>query len=392
MLGQDRWGESFGRLNFTSWNSLFRDHEIYVRTGGHVRFLHLSAVLQRRVATLVLAVATAWALGTLALLGWQAWTSWKTRDMDERAAAVAFAERQVKAERQSVEGIANTLDARQDRIEELFKSHFGEAPAEEAAKPASETPAQPAKVSATSAISVPNAQVARLLKIGSRQEMLLDSLTDIARQRIVRAEKTLQMVGLKPRAGGGQGGPFLPFLGRKKSETEDPALDRLAETLERMERLEALLIALPSGSPTDRMDVTSGFGYRRDPFNGHAALHAGLDFRGGHGAAIRSAAPGRVSFVGVKSGYGNVVEVSHGHGLITRYAHLSGFNARVGQKVVSGEQIARMGSTGRSTGTHLHFEVRVNGAAVNPRRFLEANAHVLEIKDARSRAVDSAAA
>ena len=88
----------------------------------------------------------------------------------------------------------------------------------------------------------------------------------------------------------------------------------------------------------------------------------------------------------MKSGYGNVVEVDHGHGLLTRYAHLAGFAARVGDRVDSGDTIARMGSTGRSTGTHLHFEVRVNGAAVNPRRFLEANPHVLEVKaDARER-------
>src|SRR3546814_3511762 len=80
------------------------------------------------------------------------------------------------------------------------------------------------------------------------------------------------------------------------------------------------------------------------------------------------------------SGYGNVVEVSHGHGIMTRYAHLSGFNAKVGQKAMRGQQIARMGSTGRSTGTHLHFEVRLNGQPTNPRRFMEANADVLKIQ------------
>ena len=94
-----------------------------------------------------------------------------------------------------------------------------------------------------------------------------------------------------------------------------------------------------------------------------------------------SVAPGRVSFVGQKSGYGNVVEVDHGQGILTRYAHLSGFNAKVGDRVTAGQQIARMGSTGRSTGSHLHFEVRLNGVAVNPRRFLEAKADVLKVKD-----------
>ncbi len=122
------------------------------------------------------------------------------------------------------------------------------------------------------------------------------------------------------------------------------------------------------------------------PFTGGAAMHSGLDFRGPIGTPILAAAPGRVSFVGAKSGYGNVVEVDHGQGIMTRYAHLSGFTSKVGAQVAAGQQIAKMGSTGRSTGSHLHFEVRLNGVAVNPRRFLEAKADVLEVKnDARQR-------
>ena len=111
------------------------------------------------------------------------------------------------------------------------------------------------------------------------------------------------------------------------------------------------------------------------------------------GTPILAAAPGRVSFVGVKSGYGKVVEVDHGQGIMTRYAHLSGFTSQVGTQVAAGQQIAKMGSTGRSTGSHLHFEVRLNGVAVNPRRFLEAKADVLEVKnDARQRVGSVAAA
>jgi murein DD-endopeptidase MepM/ murein hydrolase activator NlpD len=103
-----------------------------------------------------------------------------------------------------------------------------------------------------------------------------------------------------------------------------------------------------------------------------AAFHAGLDFTGSYGQPIRAAAAGTVAYVGQRSGYGNVVEIDHGNGLMTRYAHLSGFDVRPGAKITRGQAIARMGSTGRSTGTHLHFEVRVGGNPVNPRRFLAA--------------------
>jgi murein DD-endopeptidase MepM/ murein hydrolase activator NlpD len=130
---------------------------------------------------------------------------------------------------------------------------------------------------------------------------------------------------------------------------------------------------------------TSSYGYRRDPFNGMLAFHAGLDFRGGYGQPILAAAPGRVSFVGVQQGYGKTVEIDHGKGLMTRYAHLSGYAVKVGDGVGKGQPIARMGSTGRSTGTHLHFEVRVNGAAVNPRPFLEARQDVLEVQQTAKR-------
>lgn len=364
-----------------------------MRTDGHVRFLRLSAGVQRKAALVAVCGLSVWLVGTASLLGWQAWTSWQNRDFEERAFAVQQAEARVAAERRSVEQIADSLDTRQDQLETLFKSHFGDQPEEAApAVPAPATSPDPA-ASAEAAAAPAVDQVARLREYGVRQEQMVASLTEAATRRTERAEAALLAVGIKPGSKVGQGGPFLPWAGRPAKVKLDPGLARLAAVLDRMERVEALLMAVPSGRPAEGMSLTSGFGLRYDPFNGQRAMHAGLDFRGPHGSPIRAAAPGRVSFVGVKSGYGNVVEVDHGHGIQTRYAHLSGFNARVGQKVQSGESIARMGSTGRSTGTHLHFEVRVNGTAVNPRRFLEANPHVLEVKaDARSRVLARVAA
>ena len=211
-------------------------------------------------------------------------------------------------------------------------------------------------------------------------------MTDAVAQRVARAEAALRMVGLKPSANKGVGGPFLPSGNVQRREISDPALRRLAAKLEQMEHLESLLVAIPSDLPTEGMELSSGFGFRRDPFNGQRALHGGLDFRGAHRTPIRTAAAGRVSFAGVMNGYGNVIDIDHGHAMMTRYAHLAAFDVRTGDTVEAGRQIGQMGSTGRSTGTHLHFEVRINGVAVNPRRFLEVNADVLEVKaDAGSR-------
>jgi murein DD-endopeptidase MepM/ murein hydrolase activator NlpD len=371
-----------------TWNALFRDHEIYVRTGGDVRFLHLSARAQRRAASLALAVVGAWALGTAGLLGWQAWTSWQNRDVAERAAAIAAAEARVAAEKRTVEEIARTIDNRQDQLEALVGAHFGELPAEAAPAP---TP-QPATAQPAAAVvpaSAPGGdQVARLQAAAVRQEVMIARIGGLVEQRTARVEGVLQQVGIRPSPASARGGPFIPWPGRKEGKAADPAIRQLALKLDRMSQLESLLDAVPSGLPADRMELSSGFGYRFDPFNGQRALHAGLDFTGAHGSPIRTAAAGRVIFAGVKNGYGNVIEVDHGHGIETRYAHLSGFTARVSDKVESGEQIGRMGSTGRSTGTHLHFEVRVGGTPVNPRRFLEAQPHVLEVKadtDARDR-------
>ena len=218
---------------------------------------------------------------------------------------------------------------------------------------------------------------ATLARVDAGQRATVLRLEAIARARLDRAEIALRTLGI-PANTAARGGPALPPALR--APRGDTLLARLDDALTRMAELEELVAALPSSMPAAQMSLSSAFGVRHDPFNGTPTMHAGLDFTGAHGSPIHAAARGRISFVGVKSGYGNVVEVDHGHGIMTRYAHLSGFAARPGQTVAAGQTIARMGNTGRSTGTHLHFEVRVGGVAVNPRRFLEAASDVLEIQ------------
>jgi murein DD-endopeptidase MepM/ murein hydrolase activator NlpD len=146
---------------------------------------------------------------------------------------------------------------------------------------------------------------------------------------------------------------------------------------EQLSVLESLLFnrkldqeAMPSRMPITHSYITSGFGGRADPFGGGAAFHKGIDFHATTGDPVLAVADGVVSYAGVRSGYGNVIEVDHGNGYVTRYAHNSRLLVQVGDLVRSGQQVAKAGSTGRSTGAHVHFEVWVNGVVVNPRKFL----------------------
>jgi murein DD-endopeptidase MepM/ murein hydrolase activator NlpD len=179
----------------------------------------------------------------------------------------------------------------------------------------------------------------------------------------------------------------VPGMGGAESADDMPAgdllksLDDLQSKFDRSGRqlsvLESLmynqqlqLSAIPNGRPAPGY-ITSGFGIRTDPFRGGLAHHMGIDFEANTGDPVRAAAGGVVSFAGVKSGYGNVVEVDHGNGYSTLYGHNSALTVRVGDIVRQGQQLARAGSTGRSTGPHVHFEVHVNGRPVNPRKFLD---------------------
>jgi murein DD-endopeptidase MepM/ murein hydrolase activator NlpD len=395
LLRTTRWGRHLSskstglrhwRQRFTA---LFQDHEIFVRTHGHVRFLRISAVWQKRVALIAGVVLLAWAGATLAVLINQLLTADERAAVAQQSAAAAASEKRIAQYRDRVAETAADLEERQALLEGVAETHFGIDPEAIAAQPAAAT-AEPAttppiKTSAIDPNLPPEAQA--LARVEARQERFASRLLAAVNIRAANAEQAVAQLGLNPAAivrgaTTGRGGPFIPYKGRMgKAKALGPSFAALEGALFRMEVLERTLVAVPSGNPADVLMMSSGFGYRSDPFTGGAAMHSGLDFRGPIGTPILAAAPGRVSFVGVKAGYGNVVEVDHGQGIMTRYAHLSGYTSKVGAQVAAGQQIAKMGSTGRSTGSHLHFEVRLNGVAVNPRRFLEAKADVLEAKD-----------
>jgi murein DD-endopeptidase MepM/ murein hydrolase activator NlpD len=169
------------------------------------------------------------------------------------------------------------------------------------------------------------------------------------------------------------GGPFVAAEPREESSEFERELATVQIAMTTLDGLRRALPSVPLRKPlAGELQVTSTFGYRTDPFFGRPALHSGVDLREDHGKPARATAAGVVTAAGPNGGYGNMVEIDHGGGLATRYAHLSAVDVTPGQQLAPGAIIGRVGSTGRSTGPHLHYEVRIDGEAVDPARFLRA--------------------
>jgi murein DD-endopeptidase MepM/ murein hydrolase activator NlpD len=183
-----------------------------------------------------------------------------------------------------------------------------------------------------------------------------------------------------------QGGPYVP-VPQQSAITPEVMSQQLAnltallgDRSDKLTALETLLMQntlnkrlLASAPPVSDGWYSSNFGWRIDPFTGKSAMHEGVDFMVPAGTPIKASAPGVVVFAGYHPEYGNMVEIDHGNDIVTRYAHASKLLTKVGAVVRRGEEIARVGSTGRSTGNHLHFEVRYKGLAQNPARFLDSS-------------------
>jgi murein DD-endopeptidase MepM/ murein hydrolase activator NlpD len=171
----------------------------------------------------------------------------------------------------------------------------------------------------------------------------------------------------------GVGGPFVPIRIDPAAGPFEATLHSLQPRIATVFRLRNLVEQLPLRRPMQgEIDMSSNFGYRVDPFTRGPAMHTGIDFRAEHGSPIRATAPGKVVTAEYSGGYGNMVEIEHAGGITTRYAHMSAILVSEGQMVTSGAIVGRVGSTGRSTGPHLHYETRIDGDAVNPIRFLSA--------------------
>ena len=169
------------------------------------------------------------------------------------------------------------------------------------------------------------------------------------------------------------GGPFVPYRLAANATPFERQVHRIAIARAQADRLMRAMATVPLRHPvTGELDSSSGFGVRIDPFLNRPAMHTGIDFRGIIGEGVRATASGTVTAAGWSGGYGRMVEIDHGNGLSTRYGHLSEIEVKIGQSVKIGQVVGRLGSTGRSTGPHLHYETRIDGEAVDPGRFLRA--------------------
>ncbi|HEY0927176.1 M23 family metallopeptidase [Brevundimonas sp.] len=228
----------------------------------------------------------------------------------------------------------------------------------------------------------------RVVAVRMDQERLIARAETVAGTRAERLRLAFRLAGLNPAAYT----PREPGLGGPLIEARDPRalaavldvdeafavrIQHAADSLTDMRLLADAAQGLPLRRPTVAR-TTSGYGVRFDPFNGRPAVHQGQDFAGPLNTPIYATAPGIVSFVGVRSGYGNVVEIDHGRGFKTRFAHLNSMAVQTGQRVMLGQRIGAMGTTGRSTGVHLHYEVWMNGRPQNPARFMRAGDQLVQ--------------
>lgn len=236
------------------------------------------------------------------------------------------------------------------------------------------------------------AVLAPLLAAEARQNALLERATTAARARYMSAAYTFRALGLDPRrftrsSRIAVGGPLEPVRAEGAAEPADAAaaaakVRAFYTAWSRLAELGEAAASIPSRTPAGTYNFTSTFGVRYDPFTGGSAVHAGVDMAGPTGQPIVASAAGTVVRAGWYAGYGNCVDVAHGNGLMTRYGHLSRVRVRVGDRLNAGEMLGAMGSTGRSTGPHLHFEVRVDGRAVDPMPYLRAMPQIAEMQAA----------
>jgi len=370
-----------------SLEELFPERHLYVRSGGEMRGYVFSTGKQLMCATGVAAAALWMGVCTAAMMINVLSVSstdqmvikqkaYYERLNADRQARLNSAVAQLSASSGSLDELANSVEKRHAALA-LLVSDFKGVPGA----------AQALQVSAPHALGA--SPIERIQATRMDQERLIDAAETFAKSRAERLRLAMRMAGLDAGAftsrGGGSslGGPLI--------EAKDPRalaavldvdeefagrIQHAATDMSDMRQLSAASQQLPFYRPTNNPALSSSYGVRFDPFTHRPAFHSGLDFPGSFYTPIMATAPGVISYVGVRSGYGNVVEIDHGNGFKTRYAHLQAASVRVGQRVAIGQRIAAMGSTGRSTGPHLHYEVWVNGRAQNPNRFLKAGEYV----------------
>jgi len=374
---------------------LFVDRQIYVYTDGKVQTLVLNARTQLQAAVSALVLATALFVGgsyavgsTVAQISLRQAPRTPTSPptatargatgiyiapTPSAAAPSAAAPSAAAQAGRALQDLLHTVERRDAALNLLLKK----------LDPAA------AKSSTAVSLSAEPSAIKRLDAARRDQERLIGMASALIRGRLDRVEHVFKVAHLNPAAfegrGGAraespnEGGPFIdarnPHALAHFLDVDEPFaadISHVALDATALHSLSQALNKVPIGRPVAHVEKTSSFGFRTDPFTGRLAFHPGQDFRGAYRTPIHVTANGVVAFTGQRTGYGNTVEVDHGHGLRTRYAHLAAIIVRPGQTVAAGQQIGAMGSTGRSTGVHLHYEVWQDGRLQDPERFLKA--------------------
>ena len=339
------------------FRSAFKPRDIFLHDGRSLRRLRIGTRLQL--------AATAGAASLLAWSGFATiqYTAGATGDVAHMQARVAEMEQDVVEIRAAADERAQLLEQRQVFLAKMMSD--GATP-EEVAKLLPEQADVPASEAAQQ-VSESYAEV------DGMQLMLAHQATQANQQRLKQTSAQVRKLGLDPRrliaSFDGVGGPFV----EAGADDVDPRFAQLFASWKQLEQLEQGVASIPSALPIplNIARFTSGYGTRSDPFRGRAAMHSGIDLAGPVGTPIYAAADAVVGHAGVRGGYGNLIELDHGAGIATRYGHLSQIKVAPGERVRRGQLIGLMGSTGRSTGSHLHYEVRIDGRAVNPLPFLQ---------------------
>lgn len=330
---------------------LFRSRDLFVHDGAKLRRIRLSAPVQA-LFFLILSVLVIWSLFAAAML---------VRGDQNAPGQVVAADNgagNLQALAAAAEQRARAIEQRQQLLATMMAG--GEI--------------DPAALPNTSHVALPDAVAAPLERA---EDKLAAQEAEAAAQldaRYKTAARELRKLGLTPQRLG-MGGPYEPVT------KADPTFKALFNSWKKLDSLQDGVIAVPADKPVKAGAFTSAFGVRSDPFNGGAARHMGIDIAGPVGTPIYATADGTVTGAGWHNGgYGNLIKLDHGRGIETRYAHLSSIAVRPGERVKRGQMIGRMGSTGRSTGSHLHYEVRIDSRAVNPIPFMRSTDYLLAIR------------
>ncbi|WP_448578223.1 M23 family metallopeptidase [Thermaurantiacus sp.] len=363
---------------------LLPEWHLELRTSGRSVQLRIGAGTQIMAMSVAVLVAGFVGLGTANVVSDELREDQAARTQMARMAAQVEA---LKADSEALQGQVKTtaerIEARQRFLDALLSGSVRNRDLAELLPPAgrgrlSEAAAKEAGV------------LAPFARLEAQQLALVDKASATAETRLRDMQTLLRRLGLdqsrflaqsSPRQAGGLGlgGPLIP-MGGNGAGGADPRFAELYVNWQRLSQLEEAMASIPAFRPVERYTLTSGYGFRYDPFTGGGAQHAGLDMAGTHGEPIRATAAGRVVRAERFGAYGLAIDIDHGRGIMTRYAHLSRMDVRVGDEVAIGQKIGAMGSTGRSTGTHLHYEIRVDGRPVNPRPFLDAANYILAMQ------------